>query len=246
MSVSLTAEPPPLTVDEHGRIRVAGTRVLLELVVGDFRRGLSAEQIAERYDALDLADIYGALRYYLTHRAEVDAYIARREADAAALKDRITAAQRPFPSRDELLARRTFHTGERVPASGIWRRGGGPAAEVALAAGDTFPPASDGRTAAEWGYVARHMGSQTVAAIEVPSDNGEEAMASPRGHDVAGSREPPLFPQVLEPVQELTLREVVAESLSSFSQEPRSEVGILHDVLSRAVEPDDHASIDRD
>jgi uncharacterized protein (DUF433 family) len=153
MSVTLAAEPPPLTVDEYDRIRVAGTRVFLELVVNDYRRGLSAEHIAKRYDAINLADVYGALRYYLTHQAEVDAYIARREAEAAGIKATVAASQPPFPSREELLARRTFRTGERVPVSGLWKRDG--SVVVPLAAGDAFPPDSDGR-ATEWGYAARH------------------------------------------------------------------------------------------
>lgn len=156
MPLTLAAEPPPLTVDEHGRFRVAGTRVFLELLVGDYRRGDSAEAIAVRYDVLTLADVYGALRYYLTHRAEVDAYVARRDAEAADVRAAFGSDQRPFPSRDALLARRTFRTGEVAPVGGVWRSRGEKPTDVSLAAGDAFPPAGEGRTAAEWGYVVSH------------------------------------------------------------------------------------------
>ncbi|MBO0697697.1 MAG: DUF433 domain-containing protein [Zavarzinella sp.] len=106
MSLTIAPEAPPLTMDEHGRIRVAGTRVFLELVVSAHKRGLTPQQIAEQFDALTLADVYGAITYYLRHRPEVEAYLAEREARAQDVRERIEASQPPFPSKAELLARR--------------------------------------------------------------------------------------------------------------------------------------------
>jgi uncharacterized protein (DUF433 family) len=106
MSVTLAPEAPPLTMDEHGRIRVAGTRVFLEFVVSAHKRGLSAEQIAELYDVLTLADVYGAVGYYLRHQGEVEACLDRCEVEAREVHERIEKTQPPFPSKAELLARR--------------------------------------------------------------------------------------------------------------------------------------------
>jgi uncharacterized protein (DUF433 family) len=90
---------------------VSGTRVYLEFIVEDYRRGLSAEQIAARYDTVSLADVYGALRYYLTHRVEVDEYIARYREEAAEVRRMVEARQGPQPSRAELLARAAARRG---------------------------------------------------------------------------------------------------------------------------------------
>jgi uncharacterized protein (DUF433 family) len=112
MSFTLTAEPPPLAEDESGAIRVAGTRVLLEMVVRAYQRGMTAEQIAEWYDVLELADVYGVLRYYLRHKDEVDAYVARCEAEAREIRRKIEERQGPQPSREELIARLNAQRGE--------------------------------------------------------------------------------------------------------------------------------------
>jgi uncharacterized protein (DUF433 family) len=84
MTVALTLESP-LRTDEHGTIRVGGTRVTLDSVVGAYKRGESPEEIAGGFPALELADIYAAIAYYLSHQGEADAYLAegRAEGDEA-------------------------------------------------------------------------------------------------------------------------------------------------------------------
>lgn len=42
-------------------------------------QGLSAEEIPVRLPHLDLAQVFEALRYYLTHRDEIDAFIAANQ-----------------------------------------------------------------------------------------------------------------------------------------------------------------------
>jgi uncharacterized protein (DUF433 family) len=107
MALALTAELPPLTQDEDGSIRIGRSRVTLDVVINAQQHwGWSAERIAAEYETLNLADVYAALGYYLRHKDEVDAYLARREAEAEALKATILASQKPFPTKTELLARR--------------------------------------------------------------------------------------------------------------------------------------------
>ena len=72
------SEPVPLRQDEHGVICVGGTRVTLDTVLAAHRQGRTAEQIAEDYPVLELADVYAAIAYYLRHRAEVDEYLERQ------------------------------------------------------------------------------------------------------------------------------------------------------------------------
>jgi uncharacterized protein (DUF433 family) len=102
MTVILHADPVPLRVDQTGTIRVGSSRVTLDVLVADYRKGLSPEEIVRQLDSLDLADVYAALGYYHRHRQEVEEYLRRRADEAEALRREIEAAQ---PERAELKAR---------------------------------------------------------------------------------------------------------------------------------------------
>lgn len=58
-------------------IRIKGHRVGLEDIVGLYRDGYSAAQIAAELPGLPLHKIDAAISYYLAHGAVVDAYVAR-------------------------------------------------------------------------------------------------------------------------------------------------------------------------
>lgn len=107
MWLVVETDPTPLRADEHGVVRVGGTRVTLDQVVGAFREGATAEEIALRFSGLDLAHVYAAVAYYLNHRETVDRYVdeqavmaedqRRRHAqplDAGALRERLQARRR--------------------------------------------------------------------------------------------------------------------------------------------------------
>lgn len=57
-----------------------GTRLPLESVIWLWRDGQSAEAIHEAYPALRLAEVYGAVAYYLDHQAEVERRLAEAQA----------------------------------------------------------------------------------------------------------------------------------------------------------------------
>ena len=60
----------------HGGYYVAGTRIGLDVLVYDFRRGRSAEAIFEAYPSIgSLAKVYGAITFVLEHPAEIEAYL---------------------------------------------------------------------------------------------------------------------------------------------------------------------------
>ena len=109
MSVSfIPLEAPPLRVEPSGAIRVGNSRVLLELVVRAFQDGATPEAIAQRYPAASLADVYGAITYYLRHRDEVERYLAERERAADQVRREIDSRQGNLAEvRARLLAHRS-------------------------------------------------------------------------------------------------------------------------------------------
>src|SRR5436305_8855023 len=74
-----------MPANEHVEVRnggyyVAGTRIGLDVVVHDFRRGRSAEGIFEAYPSIgSLAKVYGAITFILEHPVEVEAYLADQD-----------------------------------------------------------------------------------------------------------------------------------------------------------------------
>jgi uncharacterized protein (DUF433 family) len=81
---------------------IAGTRVSLDSIVVAFLQGLSPETIVtECFPVLTLEQIYGAITYYLAHRAEIDAYLQQADAEFAALRQ---ATHKADPKFSEKLA----------------------------------------------------------------------------------------------------------------------------------------------
>lgn len=79
-------DAPSLRVDKDGVIRVGKTRVILDLVVNAYHRGQTPEEIVKAYTALNLADVYGAIGYYLHHKEELDKYLQQRKEVAEAFR----------------------------------------------------------------------------------------------------------------------------------------------------------------
>lgn len=77
----------------NGGYYVAGTRIGLDVVVYDFRRGRSAEAIFESYPSIgSLVKVYGAITFILEHPAEVEAYLRDQDHIFEQIK-----AQYPMP-----------------------------------------------------------------------------------------------------------------------------------------------------
>lgn len=74
--MEIVADPVPMTMDSDGMVRIAGTRVTLDTIVGAYKRGDSPDEILDGFPSLGLADIHAVIAYYLRHREMVDAYIA--------------------------------------------------------------------------------------------------------------------------------------------------------------------------
>lgn len=72
--------------------RITGSRVSLDSIIYDFLNGLSPESIVDNYDTLTLEQVYGAITYYLAHRAEIDAHLQRNREKFDALRLRARAS----------------------------------------------------------------------------------------------------------------------------------------------------------
>jgi len=110
---SYVAEPPPLYETEQGAVRVRGTRVSLDTVIYAYNSGATPEDIVRSYTTLKLRDVYAIITYYLDHQEVIEAYLARRAAEAAEIRKEIEAHQ---PSNAEFRARLRARLAERANA----------------------------------------------------------------------------------------------------------------------------------
>ena len=76
----MTELTSPYIEDRNGILYVRGSRVPLESLAWLWREGHDAEAIQDAYSTLTLAEVYGAIAYYLDHRNEVDKQLAASEA----------------------------------------------------------------------------------------------------------------------------------------------------------------------
>lgn len=91
-----------LHVEQRGEgLYVAGTRVSLDSIVYAFREGCSPETIQQEFETLTLAQVYGAISYYLDNEAEVSDYLRRCEALWEKLEREATPANQDLLDRIE-------------------------------------------------------------------------------------------------------------------------------------------------
>jgi len=79
-----------LLVSSHdvcgGRLRIDGTRITVNQIVVLYKQGLNAEDIADQYPHLTLAQVYTALAHYHANRDEVEADLATEKREASSLE----------------------------------------------------------------------------------------------------------------------------------------------------------------
>jgi uncharacterized protein (DUF433 family) len=96
---------PVLRRDEGGALRVAGTRVCLERVVGAHKQGCSPEEIVRKFPSLHREEVDAVITDYLHHQPEVEAYLGERRLEAEELRRQVEERFPPDGVRDRLLAR---------------------------------------------------------------------------------------------------------------------------------------------
>ena len=105
MTLEIASRPVPLALDGDGVVRIGGTRVTLETIVDAFKRGATAEEIAQQYPTVALSDVYSVLGYYLHQREEVEAYLGERTARSEAIRSEIESEFDQIGIRDRLVRR---------------------------------------------------------------------------------------------------------------------------------------------
>ena len=77
----------------------------LDTIVTAFKEGATAEEIAQQYPTLPLADVYYVIGYYLHKKEEVEVYLGKRKLEADELQKQMEARFNPVSIRERLLAR---------------------------------------------------------------------------------------------------------------------------------------------
>jgi uncharacterized protein (DUF433 family) len=83
IAMTIAADPLPMVADEHGVIRVSGTRVTLDTLLDHYNQGYAVDDLHTAFPSIPVADIHTVIGHYLRHKGEVDAYLGakRREAE---------------------------------------------------------------------------------------------------------------------------------------------------------------------
>ena len=105
MATLTPTETIPLETDADGVMRVGQTRVTLDTVLAAFKEGATAEEIAQQYPTVALADVYYVIGYYLRRRDAVETYLGQRRKEADALQGQMEARFNPVGIRERLMAR---------------------------------------------------------------------------------------------------------------------------------------------
>ena len=66
----------PYIDQEDGALRIAGTRVGLDTIIAHFEEEQTPEQIVHSFPTVTLAQVYGAIAYYLENKKLVDDFFA--------------------------------------------------------------------------------------------------------------------------------------------------------------------------
>lgn len=82
-------EEIPLNQDHAGTIRVKGSRVTLDTIVGRMQVGDTPEEIHEGFPTVTLTQINTILDWYLNNQAEADEYLQEGEAEAERIRREI-------------------------------------------------------------------------------------------------------------------------------------------------------------
>lgn len=106
MATTVGTIPKPVRMDSFGVLHVGRTRVSLDSVVYEFRRGADAAEIQRNFDMLSLAEVHAAIAYYLHRKEEVDAYLVRQEKEYEKKREQNLREFPPRVTREMLLARK--------------------------------------------------------------------------------------------------------------------------------------------
>jgi uncharacterized protein (DUF433 family) len=106
MTLKVVPQSPPIETNGDGVILVGKTRVTLDTVVSAFEHGATAEEIVHHYPSLKLADVYGAIAFYLNNQQEIEVYLQERKQQAQEIRQINESQFDSQAMRDRLLSRK--------------------------------------------------------------------------------------------------------------------------------------------
>ena len=71
----------PYLDEQDGALRVKGTRVGIEPIVAGYQGGESPEKIGQEFPTVTLAQVYGAIAYYLENQRLIDEWMAKTQCE---------------------------------------------------------------------------------------------------------------------------------------------------------------------
>jgi uncharacterized protein (DUF433 family) len=69
-----------------GRLRIDGTRITVNQIAVLYKQGYNAEDIADQYPYLTMAQVYAALSHYHANQEEIEADLTAEEQEARRLE----------------------------------------------------------------------------------------------------------------------------------------------------------------
>ncbi len=97
----------------EGVYRIRGSNVSLDSIVIFWHQGETPEELQESFPTLTLAQVYGAIAYYLNHKSEIDQYLAESKAK---YQEQRAAAEAADPERYAKLRQRFAEARKRLEA----------------------------------------------------------------------------------------------------------------------------------
>ncbi len=104
-----------------GRVRIEGTRITVHRIAVLYKQGQSPEEIARTYTHLSLGQVYAALAYYHSNRAEIESELAAADTLYDELRREACAAGRRTMSEVRLYM--DEDAGEHAVVQGLRARG---------------------------------------------------------------------------------------------------------------------------
>ena len=95
----------PLNQDQRGTIRVKGSRVTLDTIIGRMQVGDTPEEIHEGFPSVTLAQINTIIDWYLNNQVEADEYLQEQEAEGERIRQKIESDPE-YKARRAMLHRR--------------------------------------------------------------------------------------------------------------------------------------------
>ena len=95
-----------LSQNEDGTLRLHGSRVTLDTLIGAYLRGDTPGQIHEGFPSIAVVEIQKVIEWYLANRCDVDAYLEDRTAEAETMRRWIESRPEQATLREMLRERR--------------------------------------------------------------------------------------------------------------------------------------------